>query len=104
MATISRPVNTSPFFSLQLRSFGLKALLTLAAFFVLTIYLLPLGDMLSTSLRDQQQLSQGQNSSIFPMKPKSFNYQGQDLPVYKVPTDSGVKDMGMLKKGLQSSQ
>src|SRR5207247_671656 len=65
---------------------------------------LPFGDMLSTSVRDQAQLSQGQNSSIFPMKAQTFNYQGQVLPLYKVPTDSGVKDMALLKKGTKSSQ
>src|SRR5258706_15866261 len=89
MATVSSAVNTSPIYGQQLRSFAIKALVSLFTFFLLFIYLLPLGDMLSTSLRDQQQLSQGQNSSIFPMKAKLMSYKGQDLPVYRVPTDSG---------------
>src|SRR5690349_14320861 len=104
MATVSRSVNTAPVYGLQLRSFAIKGLITLFASFLLFVYLLPLGDMLSTSLRDQQQLSQGQNSSIFPMKAKMMSYRGQDLPLYNVPTESGVKEMGLFKKGTKSSQ
>src|SRR5260370_11708584 len=104
MATISRSVNTSPYYGVQLRSFAIKALVSLFALLVLVFYLLPMGNMLSASVRSQSQLSQTQNDSILPMSPASFNYQGQDYPIYKVPLDSGVKDMALVKKAREKSQ
>src|SRR5712691_7412805 len=108
MATISRSVsqsvNTSPFYDRQLRKFAIRALILLFALLLLFAYLLPLGNMLSTSLRDYSQLSQGTSDSIIPSKPVSYNYQGQDYPVYKVPLDSGIKELALVKKARAASQ
>ncbi len=98
MTTISRPVNTSPFYGYQLRKFTIRALLSLLVFFGLVIYLMPLGNMLMTALRDTQNLSTTQEEPIYPTKPKTFNYKGQDIPIYKVPQESGeVKEMALVK-------
>src|SRR5215813_13983556 len=109
MATLSRPisqsVNTSPYYGVQLRRFAIRALFLMFALLLLFAYLLPLGNMLSTSLRDYSQLSQGTSDSIIPNKPVSFNYQGTDYPVYKVTLDSGVtKELALVKKARTSSQ
>ncbi len=100
MATMSQSVNTSPFYNRQLRAFALKALLTLFVLLFLIIYLLPLGNMFLVSLRDQTQLSQ---DSILPLKAVTYNYKGpddsapKDYPLYKVPLDTGTKEMALIK-------
>jgi multiple sugar transport system permease protein len=104
MATISASVNTSPYYSLQLRRFAIKALVTLFALLLLLVYLLPLGNMVLISLRSQQQLSQTQDSSIFPMEPEVYTYQGQEYKVYKVPLESGVKELALVKPARAKSQ
>ncbi len=108
MATQSAPmssaVNTSPYYSKELRTFAIKAMVTLFAILFLLVYLLPLGNMFSVSVRDESQLSQGQDTPILPMKPKSFSYQGTDAPIYKVPLDSGVKELALVKKLRDKSQ
>jgi multiple sugar transport system permease protein len=104
MATIAHSVNTSPVYSRQLRNFGLKALVTLVALLLLTVYLLPLGSMLTTSLRNPQQLSQTQDTAVLPMSPATFNYQGTDYPIYQVPTDAGVKPLALVTKKRNTSE
>jgi multiple sugar transport system permease protein len=100
MATLSRTVNTSPYYSKLLRGFTLKTLATLFACLLLVVYLVPLANMLLVSIRDQAQLS---DPSILPMKTLTYNYQGQDAPLYKVPLDSGVKNLALVKKGREKS-
>jgi len=104
MATIARSVNTSPVYSRQLRTFGLKALVTLFALMLLTIYLLPLGNMMTTALRNPQQLSQSQDAPLLPVSAATFNYQGTDYPLYQVPTDSGVKQWALVTKKRNTSE
>ncbi len=104
MATTSSAVIPSPVYSRQLRGFALKSLLALFSTLLLFVYLLPLGNMVMTSLSSQSQLSSGANDSVLPMTPKSISYQGQDVPIYKVPTDAGLKELALVKKGPKSSQ
>jgi multiple sugar transport system permease protein len=104
MATMSTAVNTSPFYSVQLRRFTVKALVTLFALLLLIVYLLPLGNMLLTSLHSQQQLSKTHDSSIFPLSAKTFTYEGQPYSVYKVPLESGVKELALVKPSRTKSQ
>src|SRR5689334_12848788 len=104
MATIARNVNTAPAYSRQLRNFAITGLITLFTFLLVIIYLLPLGNMFMLSLRSPEQLAQTQDSPIIPMSDASFNYQGDDYSIYQVPTDSGVKQWALFKKGPQSSQ
>ena len=102
--SISRSVNTSPFYSHQLRGFTIKALITLVAFMLLVVYLLPFGNMVMVSLRSFDMLAQTQDSSIFPLIPVTYNYEGQDYPVVEVPTDDGMRQYALVKKGRQASQ
>ncbi len=103
MATYSPAVNTAPHFSKDLRNFALKAMVSLFALLVLFLYLLPMGNMALSAVRSQDQLSQTQDSSIFPVSPTNFNYQGQDYPVFRVPLESGLKELALIKKGREKS-
>jgi multiple sugar transport system permease protein len=104
MATISPAVNTSPFYSKQLRHFTITALTTLFAAILLIIYLSPFGNMITVSLRDHDALSQTKDSSLLPMVPKTFHYEDEDHPVYRVPTESGTKEYALVKPGRKVSQ
>lgn len=97
MATISPSVNTSPYYSKQLRSFAIKALLSLFTLIFLIAYLLPMGNMVLVSLSNQAQLSVAQNGSVIPMAAVTYNYQGKDIAIYKVPFDTGVRELARVK-------
>jgi multiple sugar transport system permease protein len=105
MATMSKSVNTSPYYSKQLRNFTIKGLATLLVIFVLLIFLLPFGNMISVALRSIDQLSQTQNDSIFPMSAQQFEYNGTKYDVYEVPLPDGtIKTLALSKKGRASSE
>ena len=94
----------APMYSRQLRKFGLMALVTLFALILLVIYLMPFGNMVTVSLRDQAGMSQTQDSSILPMMPVTFNYEGTDYPVYEVPLPDGTtKELALVKATRRSS-
>ncbi len=104
-ATYSKSVNTSPFYSLQLRRFGTTAILTLFTFVLAVGFLLPFANMALLSVKTKDQIEAGQNGSILPMEPEVFNYQGEDYPVYKVPFEDGsTRELALVKKGRQTSQ
>lgn len=102
-ATPSPAVNRSPYYGVQLRNFALISLVTLFTTLLLFVYLLPLGNMILTSLRSQDQLSQTGDDSILPMSPKVFNYEGEDAPVLLVPIDGVNKELAIIKKGRAKS-
>ena len=101
--TPSPAVNRSPFYGVQLRKFAIMSLVTLFALMFLFVYLLPLGNMMLTSVRSQDQLSQTGDESIWPMSPKVFNYEGADAPVLLVPVDGVDKELAVIKKGRAKS-
>ena len=103
MATMTSAVNTSPFYGKQLQGFALKSLITLFTLLLLLVYLAPFGNMFMTSLRDQSNLSTTQDSSIIPTKPLTFNYQGEEVPIYKVAINGVEKNMALVKKGRAKS-
>lgn len=88
----------------QLRRFGLVSLTTLFALLLLTVYLMPFGNMVTTSLRDHDALSQTKDSSLLPMVPLTYNYEGKEYPVYKVPTEEGIKELALVKPTRKTSQ
>ncbi len=101
--TPSPAVNRSPYYGIQLRHFAIVSLVTLFTLMLLFVYLLPLGNMVLTSLRSQDQLSQTGDDSILPMSPKVFNYEGSDAPVLLVPVDGVNKELAVIKKGRAKS-
>ncbi len=104
-STPSPAVNTSPFYSRQLRRFTIKALVTLFVFMLLTIYLLPLGNMMLAAISTREQLSQSASDSVIPSAPVTFNYQGEDYPVYNVPTpDGAVHQWALVQARRNASQ
>ena len=79
--TFSKAVNTSPYYSYQLRRFGLYAIMTMLAFIIATVFLLPFGNMALISVKTQDQMAASATGPIWPMEPEKFTYEGKDYPV-----------------------
>jgi multiple sugar transport system permease protein len=94
----SRAVNTSPYYAVQLRKFAAIAMVTMFTIGILFVFLLPFGNMMSISLRDQDSLAGNQDSPLLPMKPTLFEYQGQKLELLEVPIDGEVRQLAALTK------
>jgi multiple sugar transport system permease protein len=75
-----------------------KILVTGIALFILLIFIAPLGYMFITGIKSDDQMSDPNASPFWPQSPRTFNYQGQDLEVYEVPTTDGVQELAALKK------
>jgi multiple sugar transport system permease protein len=104
-ATYSKTVNTSPFYSGQLRKFGVKAIVTLLALTVAIAYLMPFGNMALLSVKNQAQIVTSADGPIWPMEPGLYNYEGKDYDVYTVPFPDGTsRELALVKKGRQASE
>lgn len=71
-------------------------LVTLLGTVLMLVFLLPLGYMIATAFKSEAQLS-AQNAPLYPAKSSTFSYQGQDLPLYNVPTSDGTKQWALVK-------
>ncbi len=102
-ATYSKAVNTSPYYSVQLRRFGASALVMLLAVLFTLAYLLPFGNMVIVALQSRDQLSTTASGPVLPLEPVTYNYQGKNYPLYNVPLESGTKTLALIKPGRQTS-
>lgn len=63
---------------------------------ILAIFLLPLGYVVATAFKlDTQMTTAG--APLWPAAPATYAYQGQDLPLYDVPTETGTRQLAMVK-------
>jgi multiple sugar transport system permease protein len=107
MAAISssHAAPTSSVYSSQLRKFTIIASVTLFTFLLVTVYLAPFANMMTVSLREYGSLSQTPGSSMLPMVAVTYNYEGKDYDVYKVPLEDGtVKELALIKPTRTKSQ
>lgn len=107
MATlsISKFVNTSPHYSMQLRRFGLTAIVTLIALIAAIGFLMPFGNMALMSVKNLDQIAAGTDGPIWPLTPLKYNYEGKNYDVYTVPFPDGTtRELALVKKGRQSSE
>ena len=95
--TTNSSVIRSAHFDRQLRKFTVISLVTLFTLIVVSVYLMPFANMVTVSLRDGAALSQTQDSSVLPMMPVTFNYEGEDYPIYEVPINEEVKQLALIK-------
>lgn len=64
---------------------------------LLGLYLLPLAFMGVTALMSTEQLSD-KESPLYPARPVSYNYQGKDYPLLRVPTASGEMHWALVNR------
>jgi len=62
---------------------------------MLGIFLLPLGYVVSTSLKLDTQLTTP-GAPLWPASQSTFNYEGVDYPLYDVPTDTGIRRLAVV--------
>jgi multiple sugar transport system permease protein len=75
---------------------------TSLALAVLALFLAPFLQMVYTALSTTDQMTE-LGAPAWPARPKTFSYQGQELEVYYVPAESGVRELAILKKGRRES-
>jgi multiple sugar transport system permease protein len=103
--TYSRAVNTSPYYAIQLRRFATAAIVTLFALMFAIAYLMPFGNMALLSVKTRDQITASATGPIWPLEPQTYNYEGEEVSVYNVPTEDGVvHQWALVQKGRRSSQ
>src|SRR5438067_514606 len=76
-------------FGRRMRKWTAFSTFTLFGLVIVSAYLMPLGYMAATSLKDGAQLSDSA-APLYPAKVVTFAWEGQEYPVYSVPTADGV--------------
>ena len=82
------------------KRFIVQAAVTLLAAIILFGYLLPLLFMSVTSLKSQDQLTNGR---LLPMSPVTTTIDGKDYPLYNVPVEGGTHELALVKPGRKQS-
>jgi len=81
----------------DLRKFTAVSGVSLLGFIVVFMFLLPLGYVGLAAFKTTRQI-QDPHSQLLPSSPVTFNYQGADYPLYKVPTKTGIRELALVKK------
>ncbi len=87
----------------HMRKFTTTALVTLLGLLVLLIFLMPLGYMSVTAVKNLQQI-QDPNSQLLPASPVTFTYEGKELLLLNVPLpDGATRQLALYRKGREES-
>lgn len=79
-----------------------QAGITLLALMLLSMYLLPMGYAVVTSLKSGTQASDSR-SPILPADPVKFEYQGEAYDIFEVPTDQGIQQYALIDPGRRTT-
>lgn len=107
--TPSRAVNTSPYYSVQLRKFAIKAMITMLALIVAIAYLLPFVNMGLIAVKSTDQITGSTDGNILPLSPATYDYTDLEgttktYEIFKVPMEDGsFKEMALVRRGRQDS-
>lgn len=82
-------------FGRRLRRWTTISSVTFLGLVVASAYLMPLGYMAATSLKDGAQMSEP-GAPFYPAKPSTFTWRGQEYAVYNVPTPDGVRQWALI--------
>jgi multiple sugar transport system permease protein len=80
----------------QLRRFTSVAAVTLLGIIIVSAFLMPLGYMTTTAFKNKSQVTDP-SAPLWPAVPDTFSYQGEDLPIYEVPTEDGLQLWALLE-------
>jgi len=84
------------------REILMTAAVTLLGLILLSVYLMPLAYGIVTSLKTDTQASDP-TAPLLPMDPVQFEYEGEVYDVYVVPTDDGMQELALARKGRGNS-
>jgi multiple sugar transport system permease protein len=76
--------------------------ITLFTILVASIYLMPMGYGIITSLKNEAQISDPA-APVMPMSVQQFEYEGEEYDVLQVPTENGLEEWALVKKGREQS-
>jgi multiple sugar transport system permease protein len=76
-------------FGRRMRRWTAVASITLFGLVVVSAYLMPLGYMAATSMKDGAQVSEA-GAPLYPARPATFEWQGKEYAVYDVPAPDGL--------------
>jgi multiple sugar transport system permease protein len=101
---VDAPGRTSatPALQRQMRRFAAVSSVTLLAVMVASIFLMPLVYVAATAFKDQSQLT-APNAPLYPASPETYLYEGEEYPVYDVPTDAGLKAWALIEPHREDS-
>lgn len=102
MAAIAQP-STSRQLQQRRKQILTRGALTMFALLVLSVYLMPLLYGAVTSIKSKAQIADI-NAPLFPAETLTFEYEGKEYDIYQVPTDDGMKEWALVKKGREASQ
>ncbi len=102
LATVDK-IETPSFYRAKLKRFGLSAMVTLFAFSLLSVFLMPFGYMILTSLKDGKQIVKSTRGTVLPVSQQMLKYGDKELPIVKVPIDGSIKELAILKKQRKQS-
>jgi multiple sugar transport system permease protein len=80
-----------------------KILVTGFGLLIVVLFLSPLAYMLVTGLKSYDQMNDAQVPAFWPFSRKTFEYEGNQLEIYRVPTENGIKELAIVKKGRAES-
>lgn len=86
--------------SARSRSILAGGTLTMAAMMLVVVYLLPLAAAATTAIKPRYN---DPGTPQWPAAPATYTYQGEEVSIYKVPTENGLAEWALVKKGREQS-
>jgi multiple sugar transport system permease protein len=102
VAASVRPVVRRSALQSQTRRFTAVSGMLLLAIVTVSAFLMPLVYMLFTAFKADSQLT-APGAPLYPAVPETFTWQGEEYPVYAVPTDDGVRSLALIEKHREDS-
>src|SRR5262245_61835877 len=88
----------------QILTYSVKSFtLTFIVVALLEGFLSPMLRVTLTAFKTPEQVSEP-GAPLWPAKPRTFTYEGEDYEIYEVPTEEGVRELALFKKGRTESQ
>jgi multiple sugar transport system permease protein len=92
----------APALQRQMRRFLSITGVTLLATILVSIFLMPLAYMVATALKQEAQVSAA-NAPIYPARPAVYAYEGEEYPVFQVPTEDGLQSWALIEPHREDS-
>ena len=86
----------------QLRRFLAISGFTLFASLVVSVFLMPLLYMTATAFKSETQTSIA-SAPLYPAAPETFAYNGEEYPVFQVPTEDGLRSLALIEPHREDS-
>jgi multiple sugar transport system permease protein len=102
MTTLTQPPLTgayrasNPALQRALKAAVPSVLVTALGVGLMVLFLLPLGYMLATAFKPADQFT-AQNAPLWPAEVVTYDYQGEALPLYNVPTEEGTQQWALVQ-------